>query len=148
MNKAELARNPVLTDFEFKDLNVDPTIPYGDETFDVHFHSLLPVPIHTHIAFHPHCIPVPERNPSVRFHRHHHISGEQAEALVLLQRTSRSFRHHVHLRRSLPLQVITNVVSVDYLSKPLQIFQVGHLPTDVPPLGPKDPSSALVPHQS
>ncbi len=51
MNKAELARNPVLTDFEFKDLNVDPTIPYGDETFDVHFHSLLPVPINTHIAF-------------------------------------------------------------------------------------------------
>ncbi|KXZ45829.1 hypothetical protein GPECTOR_50g623 [Gonium pectorale] len=35
MNEEELARNPQLTEFAVKDLNVDPTLPYGDNTFDV-----------------------------------------------------------------------------------------------------------------
>jgi SAM-dependent methyltransferase len=35
MNEAELARNSVLTDYELKDLNTDPTLPYEDNTFDV-----------------------------------------------------------------------------------------------------------------
>lgn len=35
MNAAELAKNDVLTDYEVRDLNVDPTLPYPDDTFDV-----------------------------------------------------------------------------------------------------------------
>jgi len=35
MNEEELARNPVLTDYEVRDLNVDPTLPYPDNTFDL-----------------------------------------------------------------------------------------------------------------
>ncbi len=35
MNEAELQRNPVLTDFTVHDLNVDPKLPYPDNTFDV-----------------------------------------------------------------------------------------------------------------
>eukprot|EP00210_Caulerpa_lentillifera_P009374 g8936.t1 len=35
MNAQELARNSILTDFEVKDLNKDPTLPYEDNTFDV-----------------------------------------------------------------------------------------------------------------
>ena len=35
MNEEELARNPILTDFAVKDLNVDPILPYPDNTFDV-----------------------------------------------------------------------------------------------------------------
>lgn len=31
----ELARNSILTDFEVKDLNKDPSLPYEDNTFDV-----------------------------------------------------------------------------------------------------------------
>jgi hypothetical protein len=35
MNGDELARNPVLTEYAVKDLNVDPTLPYEDNSFDV-----------------------------------------------------------------------------------------------------------------
>jgi SAM-dependent methyltransferase len=35
MNRDELAKNSMLTDFEVKDLNVDPKLPYEDNTFDV-----------------------------------------------------------------------------------------------------------------
>ena len=35
MNGDELKRNPVLTDFDVHDLNVDPKLPYEDNTFDV-----------------------------------------------------------------------------------------------------------------
>lgn len=35
MNEAELKRNAVLTDYEVKDLNQDPKLPYEDNTFDV-----------------------------------------------------------------------------------------------------------------
>lgn len=35
MNKAELERNSVLTDFAVKDLNTDPVLPYEDNSFDV-----------------------------------------------------------------------------------------------------------------
>lgn len=35
MNKDELARNKQLTEFSVKDLNVDPTLPYEDNSFDV-----------------------------------------------------------------------------------------------------------------
>jgi SAM-dependent methyltransferase len=35
MNEEELARNAVLTDFSVRDLNVDPTLPYEANTFDV-----------------------------------------------------------------------------------------------------------------
>ena len=34
MNKEELQRNPVLTDFEVRDLNEDPRLPYDDNSFD------------------------------------------------------------------------------------------------------------------
>lgn len=34
MNEAELARNPQLTSFDVKDLNVDPKLPYADNSFD------------------------------------------------------------------------------------------------------------------
>ena len=35
MNEEELARNPILTDFAVQDLNVAPSLPYPDNTFDV-----------------------------------------------------------------------------------------------------------------
>lgn len=35
MNAEELQGNPILTDFEVKDLNKDPKLPYPDNTFDV-----------------------------------------------------------------------------------------------------------------
>lgn len=35
MNADELVRNKVLTDYEVKDLNADPKLPYPDNTFDV-----------------------------------------------------------------------------------------------------------------
>eukprot|EP00271_Cylindrocystis_brebissonii_P018938 TRINITY_DN5530_c1_g4_i1.p1 TRINITY_DN5530_c1_g4~~TRINITY_DN5530_c1_g4_i1.p1 ORF type:complete len:367 (+),score=40.85 TRINITY_DN5530_c1_g4_i1:89-1189(+) len=35
LNKEELARNPVLTEFVVHDLNVDPSLPYEDNSFDV-----------------------------------------------------------------------------------------------------------------
>ena len=35
MNEAELARNGVLTEFAVHDLNVDPRLPYEDNSFDV-----------------------------------------------------------------------------------------------------------------
>ncbi|KAG2502230.1 hypothetical protein HYH03_000716 [Edaphochlamys debaryana] len=35
MNEEELARNPQLTEFAVKDLNVDPKLPYADNSFDV-----------------------------------------------------------------------------------------------------------------
>ena len=35
MNEAELARNPVLTEFTVRDLNDDPQLPYEDNSFDV-----------------------------------------------------------------------------------------------------------------
>lgn len=35
MNGEELARNPALTDYVVHDLNVDPTLPYPDNTFDI-----------------------------------------------------------------------------------------------------------------
>ena len=35
MNEAELKRNGVLTDYTVHDLNVDPSLPYDDNTFDV-----------------------------------------------------------------------------------------------------------------
>lgn len=35
MNKAELARNRQLTEFDVRDLNEDPTLPYEDNSFDV-----------------------------------------------------------------------------------------------------------------
>ena len=35
MNRDELQRNPVLMDFDVKDLNVDPKLPYDDNTYDV-----------------------------------------------------------------------------------------------------------------
>jgi hypothetical protein len=35
MNGEELARNEQLTEFAVRDLNVDPTLPYGDAAFDV-----------------------------------------------------------------------------------------------------------------
>ncbi|PNH07679.1 hypothetical protein TSOC_005811 [Tetrabaena socialis] len=35
MNEAELARNPQLTEFSVKDLNVDGKLPYADNSFDV-----------------------------------------------------------------------------------------------------------------
>lgn len=34
MNEEELRRNRVLTDYEVKDLNLDPKLPYADESFD------------------------------------------------------------------------------------------------------------------
>lgn len=34
MNEEELKRNSVLTDYDVKDLNEDPTLPYEDNTFD------------------------------------------------------------------------------------------------------------------
>ena len=37
MNRHELQRNPVLTDFDVKDLNVDPKLPYDDNTYDVRY---------------------------------------------------------------------------------------------------------------
>jgi hypothetical protein len=35
MNEAELAKNPVLTEYTVKDLNVSPELPYGDNEFDI-----------------------------------------------------------------------------------------------------------------
>ncbi len=35
MSRAELERNPVLTDFSVRDLNKEPKLPYEDNTFDV-----------------------------------------------------------------------------------------------------------------
>jgi ubiquinone/menaquinone biosynthesis C-methylase UbiE len=35
MNEAEFARNSLLTDYELKDLDTDPTPPYEDNAFDV-----------------------------------------------------------------------------------------------------------------
>jgi len=35
MNKDELSQNPILTDYDVKDLNEDPTLPYPDNTYDV-----------------------------------------------------------------------------------------------------------------
>ncbi|KAK3281860.1 hypothetical protein CYMTET_10369 [Cymbomonas tetramitiformis] len=35
MNEEELARNPILSDFAVRDLNVNPLLPYEDNTFDV-----------------------------------------------------------------------------------------------------------------
>jgi hypothetical protein len=35
MNGAELAKNPMLTEYAVKDLNVSPELPYGDNEFDV-----------------------------------------------------------------------------------------------------------------
>ena len=35
MNEAELARNPILSDFTVADLNTNPVLPYPDNTFDV-----------------------------------------------------------------------------------------------------------------
>jgi hypothetical protein len=35
MNADELVRNKVLTDYDVKDLNADPKLPYPDNTFDV-----------------------------------------------------------------------------------------------------------------
>lgn len=35
MNEEELARNSVATDYAVHDLNVDPCLPYEDNTFDV-----------------------------------------------------------------------------------------------------------------
>lgn len=35
MNEEELSRNPVLTDYVVRDLNIDPVLPYEDNTFDV-----------------------------------------------------------------------------------------------------------------
>ncbi|CAA3015497.1 S-adenosyl-L-methionine-dependent methyltransferases superfamily [Olea europaea subsp. europaea] len=35
MNEEELKRNPVLTDYVVQDLNVDPKLPFEDDTFDV-----------------------------------------------------------------------------------------------------------------
>ena len=35
MNEEELARNRVLTDYDVKDLNTDPKLPYEDNSFDV-----------------------------------------------------------------------------------------------------------------
>lgn len=35
LNEDELARNPVLTDYVVHDLNVDPKLPYDDNTFDI-----------------------------------------------------------------------------------------------------------------
>ena len=34
MNEYELSQNPVLTSFDVKDLNADPTLPYDDASFD------------------------------------------------------------------------------------------------------------------
>jgi len=34
MNKAELERNSVLTEFDVVDLNENPKLPYADNTFD------------------------------------------------------------------------------------------------------------------
>lgn len=34
MNPDELSKNPVLTDWDVKDLNVDPKLPYADNTYD------------------------------------------------------------------------------------------------------------------
>lgn len=35
MNEEELARNSVATDYAVHDLNVDPRLPYEDNSFDV-----------------------------------------------------------------------------------------------------------------
>jgi SAM-dependent methyltransferase len=35
MNAEELKRNPVLSDYEVRDLNAEPVLPYADNTFDV-----------------------------------------------------------------------------------------------------------------
>lgn len=35
MNGEELARNKVLTEYAVKDLNLDPQLPYEDNSFDV-----------------------------------------------------------------------------------------------------------------
>jgi ubiquinone/menaquinone biosynthesis C-methylase UbiE len=35
MNKLELMYNDQLTDYQAKNLNVDPKLPYDDKTFDV-----------------------------------------------------------------------------------------------------------------
>ena len=35
MNALELAANDQLTDYEARNLNVNPTLPYDDNTFDV-----------------------------------------------------------------------------------------------------------------
>lgn len=34
MNQAELERNPVLTEYSVVDLNANPELPYGDNSFD------------------------------------------------------------------------------------------------------------------
>lgn len=34
MNEYELSQNPILTSYDVKDLNADPTFPYEDESFD------------------------------------------------------------------------------------------------------------------
>lgn len=34
MNEYELSQNPVLTSYDVKDLNSDPSLPYEDESFD------------------------------------------------------------------------------------------------------------------
>lgn len=34
MNEYELSQNPQLTSFQVKDLNIDPTLPYPDDSFD------------------------------------------------------------------------------------------------------------------
>lgn len=34
LNADELKRNPVLTEYSVKDLNVDPNLPYEDNSFD------------------------------------------------------------------------------------------------------------------
>jgi len=35
MNNDELEKNPVLTEYAVRDLNVDPSLPYEDNSFDV-----------------------------------------------------------------------------------------------------------------
>lgn len=35
MNEYELSQNPVLTAYNVKDLNADPTLPYEDASFDI-----------------------------------------------------------------------------------------------------------------
>jgi hypothetical protein len=48
MNEDELRRNPVLTDFVVHDLNIDPKLPYEDNSFDVRATSVYTDPCDNH----------------------------------------------------------------------------------------------------
>ena len=104
MNEDELKRNKVLTDYTVKDLNEDPYLPYDDATFDVRgrLHLLViysmsqPSTVDAlSLCLLSSCITALQGQLEIR--------ACSARSLAKLQR--------------LPVQVITNTVSVDYLTK-------------------------------